>query len=201
MREGSINRYPLEWPLGWVRAKSRVPGNFKSGKERISLFKANQRLEDELERLGAKNLVLSTNVSLRMDGRPRSDERPKDPGAAVYFSFRGKATVLACDRYVDVAQNVAAIAAHVEALRGMDRWGVGTVEQALAGYKALPADTAADWRAVFGYKPGERTTVEDLKSRFKLMARDRHPDRLNDDGSAMAHLNRARDYAIAELGG
>jgi hypothetical protein len=31
--------------------------------------------------------VLSTNVSLRLDGRPRSDENPTDPGVAIHFSF------------------------------------------------------------------------------------------------------------------
>lgn len=199
----AIPRYPLEWPLGWVRKKSyqRRHGQFKHDKRSLNVELAARRLEDQLTRLGAKHAVLSTNNSLRLDGRPRGDERPADPGVAVYFTFKSKATVLACDTYYTVADNIAGIAAHVEALRAIERYGVGTIEQALAGYKALPADTAADWRVVFGYAKGEAVAVDDLAKRFKVMAKDRHPDVLHDDGSAMAWLNRARDYALLELHG
>lgn len=200
----AIPRYPLEWPAGWKRAQHRSRASFStksSADGRLSVIQATTRLESEVERLGGRNPVLSTNVSLRLDGRPRSDEEPRDPGAALYFVFKGKATVLACDKWDRVADNIAALAAHIDALRRVDRYGVGTIEQALAGYKALPADTAADWRSVFGYERGSRPAVMDLQARFKMMARDRHPDRQHDDGAAMAHLNRARDFAIAELEG
>lgn len=143
--------------------------------------------------------MLSTNVSLNMRGIPRGAERPFDPGVAVYFMFKGRATVLACDSFYTVADNIAALAAHVEALRRIERYGVGTIEQALGGYKALPADTAADWRSVFGLSAG--ATAADVDKVFKAQARVKHPDILNDDGAAMAHLNRARDYALAELEG
>jgi hypothetical protein len=73
--------------------------------------------------------------------------------------------------------------------------------EALAGYKALPADTAADWRSVFGYPAGARPALDDLQARYKVMARDRHPDRTHDDGAGMAWVNRARDYALQELEG
>lgn len=199
-----VSRFPLEWPIGWKRTQlgRRTRASFStkaSADGRLSVSRATERLEAEVERLGGRNAVLSTNVSLRLDGRPRSDDEPKDPGVALYFSFRGKATVFACDKWDRVADNIAAIAAHIDALRRVDRYGVGSVEQALAGYKALPADTAADWRPLFGFSKDERVTVDELTSRFKVMARDRHPDITNDDGGAMAHLNRARDYALAEL--
>lgn len=216
----SIPRFPLEWPSGWKRTQpsQRASGAFQqtkhdvvavqrdggvvnerqSRKARVTIYVATQRLEDQLERLGAVNPTLSTNVSLRLDGRPRSDEEPRDPGAAIYFRFKGRATVLACDRYTRVADNIAAMAAHIDALRRIERYGVGTIEQALAGYKALPADTAADWRNVFGFKPDERVTVDQLQERYRERARTVHPDRGGtDDG--MAHTNRARDYALAEL--
>jgi len=200
----AIPRYPLEWPAGWKRNTRRQRASFSTkntADHRLTVFQATERLEGEVTRLGGTHPVLSTNVSLRLDGRPRSDEEPKDPGAALYFVFKGKATVLACDKWDRVADNIAAIAAHIDALRRVDRYGVGTIEQALAGYKALPADTAADWRAAFGFQPGERVERSKLDAAYKLMARDRHPDRTGDDGSAMAWLNRARDYALAELGG
>lgn len=199
----AIKRFPLEWPLGWRRtlASKRTYGAFRTKatqNHRLTVTIATKRLEDELERLGARDPVLSTNVSLRLDGRPRSDENPADPGAAVYFAFRGKATVLACDRYQAVADNIAAMAAHIDALRRVERYGVGTIEQALAGYKALPADSASNWRAVFGFAAGTTPTIDEVDAAFKTAAKARHPDRGGTD-LEMAHLNRARDFALSEL--
>ena len=203
-----VPRFPLEWPLGWKRtpAHRRTASSFSTTRtvdKRMTVALATDRLQGELDRLGARHATLSTNVSLRLDGRPRSDENPADPGAAIYFSFRGKATVLACDRYKGVSENIAAIAAHIDALRRIERYGVGTIEQALAGYKALPADTAADWRMVFGIPAGLAGAAlrEQLEKNYRALARERHPDVTHDDGAAMAHLNRAHDYALTELAG
>lgn len=80
----------------------------------------------------------------------------------------------------------------------MKRYGVGTIEQALAGYKALPVDTAANWRAVFGFAADSTPTLDQVDSAFKAAAREHHPDRGGSD-LEMAHLNRARDYALLEL--
>jgi hypothetical protein len=207
----TIPRYPLAWPLGWVRTPhgSRRRSQFTQTIQstapdapkrvgQVSVYTATTRLEKNLELMGADGAVLSTNVSLRLDGRPRSEMDPSDPGAAVYFRFKGRATVLACDRYIRVADNITAMAAHIDALRRIDRYGVGSLEQALAGYKALPADTAADWRSVFGFTTTETVTAETLQQRFRERAREAHPDRGGSD-VGMSHLNRARDFALAEL--
>jgi hypothetical protein len=161
---------------------------------------ATQRLEGQLDALGATTPTLSTNVSLRLDGSPRSDEEPRDPGASVWFTFKGKACVMACDRWNRVADNIAALAAHIDAIRRVDRYGVGSIEQALAGYKALPTDTAADWRSVFGFAKEAPVSVDELNDAYRTWARQKHPDAGGTDVE-MAHLNRARDYALTELEG
>lgn len=197
----AIPRYPLAWPMGWPRAKSRGRAAFStknSVDQRLSVYAAIQRLEQQLDLLGAKGPTLSTNVSLRLDGRPRSDDEPRDPGAACYFQFKGKATVLACDKWNRVADNIAAIAAHIDALRRIDRYGVGSLEQALAGYKALPADSAADWRAVLGFPAGSRPTVDQVEAAHLEQAKKHHPD-VGGSDDAMQRINRSREYAYAEL--
>lgn len=71
-----------------------------------------------------------------------------DRGAAVYFEMKGKPVSLACDKWNRVEDNIWAIAKHIEALRGQQRWGVGSIEQAFRGYTALPAigeSSASEW--------------------------------------------------------
>lgn len=209
----AVQRFPLQWPIGWKRTSPnrRVAGSFSQTKHDIretgvvkrqvavSLNVALQRIERRISALGASDPTLSSNVRIRLDGLPDSrNSEVIDPGVAVYFRFRGRATVLACDRYHRVADNIAAISAHIDALRRIDRYGVGTIEQALAGYRALPADTAADWRNVFGFGADERVTVPILQERFKQRAHVAHPDKGGTE-EMMMHINRARDYAMTEL--
>jgi hypothetical protein len=209
----SIPRFPLEWPLGWQRARVRRQAQFKTvthettptgtwkRQRQLSMADAVSRLEEQLDKLKIHEAVRSSNVTLTLSGRPRGDELPSDPGVACYFRYNKKPTVLACDTYTRVADNIAAIAAHIEALRAIERYGVGTIEQALAGYKSLPADTAADWRQVLGFGSHNTPTVEEVNKVYRERAKLKHPDVLHDDGASMAHLNRARDYALAELEG
>jgi hypothetical protein len=124
--------------------------------------------------------------------------QPADPGAAVYFKFKGRAIVLACDTYRTVTDNIAAIAAHIEALRRIERYGVGRIEQALAGYRALPADSAADWRQVFGFPAGSRPILADVKARYLERAKADHPDKGGSE-VAFAHIGRALEFANEEL--
>lgn len=191
-------RYPLQWPSGWRRAPYRRNGKFTKEGRPINVADASRRLERELERLGAERPVLSTNVELRMDGRPRSDQNPGDPGAAVYFAYAGKATVFACDTYHAVADNIAAIAAHCEALRAIDRYGVGNIEQALAGYRALPA-SAGSWFIVLEFNDPPKVWAV-VEARYKSLARVHHPDVAGGNTETMAKINAAYDTARQEFG-
>jgi hypothetical protein len=206
-------RYPLSWPAGWKRtpATQRRRAAFsRAGDWRNSISPSGQvsrvrgasraltvadaiaRVTGELERLGATAEILSTNVELRLDGLPRSGQpEPKDPGAAVYFRLTGAPRCLACDRWDRVADNIAAIAQHIDALRRIDRYGVGTMEQAFAGYAALPA-TTEDWWLVLGVT--QDATLDDVETAFKRLARQHHPD-VGGDHDRMARLSAAREVA------
>lgn len=210
----AITRYPLQWPIGWKRTKfnERVSGSFSETKWSqssdsrtkrqvpVANTTAMERLERQIDELGGTDPVMSSNLRLRLNGAPDLREEPTDPGVAVYFRFKTRATVLACDRYRRVADNIAAIAAHIDALRRIDRYGVGTLEQALAGYRSLPADTAANWRNVFGFGESEVVTSDKLQQRFRERAATAHPDKGGTD-EMMMHVNRAREYALSELMG
>lgn len=195
----SEQAYPLSWPVGRPRTpahlRKRATFNVKEWNGRwdqtkeVSIARARDRLQREIDLLGAKGLILSTNVELRLDGQPRSDRRaPADPGVALYFRLDGRNTALACDKWDRVADNIVAIAKHVEALRGIDRWGVGTREQAFAGYQALPAPE--QWWQVL--EVGQQATPEQIDAAWRAKMRDAHPDRGGSDQAA-ARLNWARD--------
>jgi hypothetical protein len=117
----SVAAYPLQWPQGWKRASWRQRAAFgqqgaRGWKEALTVAKARQRLSDELDRLGATYVTLSTNIELRLDGQPRSNQaEPGDPGVAAYFRLGGKQIALACDKWDRVADNIAALAKHIEA--------------------------------------------------------------------------------------
>lgn len=195
--------FPLHWPLGRPRAshRKRAPFNTKVNNGRytetryVSMANARDRLQSELDLLRAGNIVLSTNVELRLDGQPRSGQpTPADPGAALYFTLKGKPTVLACDRWDRVEDNIVAIAKHIEALRGMDRWGVGTLEQAFAGYQALPEPE--QWWQVLGVKAD--ASIDEIDAAWREKARKDHPD-VGGSTAAMARLNAARDAGHAAV--
>jgi hypothetical protein len=120
----------------------------------------------------------------------------------VYFRLRagGRPKVFACDRWWTVEENLAAIAGHIDALRKVERYGVGETEQVLAGYTALPA-SATDWRSTFGFGPDETPAVSVVEARYLARIKDAHPDRADGNPFEAARLNEARDLARHELGG
>lgn len=193
--------YPLAWPSGWPRtpATRRAPAKFRSGRhasDEIRLTDARDRLQRELDRMGAGGPILSTNLRLRLDGLPRAGEpAPADPGAAVYFTLKKRPIVLACDRWTKVAGNIAAIAAHLDAMRGMDRWGVGSVEQLFTGYAALPAPLSpGDWRTLLR----NPTTLAAAEATYRELMRAAHPD-AGGSHAAAAALNEAISQARMHL--
>jgi hypothetical protein len=198
----NVAAYPLQWPAGWKRTAYRQRAMFgKQGargwKEALTVATARQRLSDELDRLGGSYVTLSTNIELRLDGQPRSGaSEPTDPGAAVYFRLSGKDIALACDKWNRVADNIAALAKHIEAMRGMDRWGVGTAQQAFAGYEALPAPDP--WWQVLGLAH-QNVTRADIIIAYRKASQAAHPDRPGGSHDKQAALNAARDAGLARF--
>lgn len=215
----SATRYPLAWPAGWKRtapgarvwskfgkavttygAPNPTTGQRSSWKSKgeLSVADATRRLLEELGRLGVhiNDVILSTNIQLRLDGLPRSGQaRPDDPGVAVYFKLRKADRCLACDRYTTVEGNIAALAAHVEALRAIERYGVGTIEQAFAGYTALGAAAEVEWWLVL--QVPRSAPLESIDAAYKVLARRAHPDAGGSEAE-MQRLNVARDAARKE---
>lgn len=212
-------RYPLAWPPGKPRTawQNRKRGQFQftppgaAKPKLVTRVQAMKRLQAEVERLGGVYPLISSNLELRKDGEPRLDRaEPGDPGVSVYFSMDGQPYAMACDTFDSLAQNVAAIAGHIEATRRITRYGVATAAETLQAFSALPPPSAAgqpvkrSWRAVLGFSahfPDGLTASEArnvLSDRYRERAKLAHADAGGSD-AAMAELNGARDEALKEL--
>jgi hypothetical protein len=193
--------FPLDWPVAVPRTLAADRKQAQFGK-RMDWNRLLQDLTAELARLGAESYILSTNQPVRKDGSPVAQTRKiADPGVALYFKLHGEHLCFPCDRWLTIPQNVRAIILHIEAMRGMERWGVGTAKQAFMGYKALTA-TAGEgepWWTVLGI---ERTAPEGLIREAHLrLVRQFHPDRPGGSSEQMARINTARDRGLAERAG
>lgn len=194
--------FPLAWPQGRPRTRMRERARFgtggsNGGRQALTVYVGLSRLIAEMERLGAQQVVITSNLPRRLDGLPRSGARaPEDPGIAVYFSLRGKPHVLACDKWDTCADNLAAIAADVEALRGRERWGVSSLEQAFAGHLALPPmEAKKPWWAWLGLA-APPTKLETAEAAWAKRIYKEHPDRGGNANTA-AELNAAMTEARA----
>lgn len=203
--------YPLQWPRGRARKPARLrkagrftvgenvksphTGNWYKTQKAITVHEATKRLVQECARIGAQGLVISSMLELRNDGFPRSGQRiPDDPGVCIYFNLSGKPRAMPCDTYDSVAANIAAVAAHIEATRAIERHGVATVAEMFEGFTALPAPNAKKpWWEVLGLRSD--ASAPEVESAFKTKAKSAHPD-MGGSSEAMAELNRARQEAL-----
>lgn len=195
--------YPLAWPGGWKRTASgsRQRASFSKNHNALSVAEGTKRVLDELRRFGVPDyqVILSTNIQVRLDGLPYSNQKePQDPGVAAYFKRNGKDQVIATDTYDRVADNLAAIAASLEAMRAIERHGGAQIlDRAFLGFTALPQPE--NWRDVLGFREGVAApTLATVRDRWKMLALQHHPD-LGGDAEQMARINRAWSDAQREL--
>lgn len=169
-----VEAFPLHWPPGWPRAKSRQSSAFQS-----TLGGARDHLTNELRLMGARYIVLSSNLELRRDGLPYANQKqPTDPGVAVYFQWREKAMALACDRWSKVEDNLRSIGKTVEALRGIERWGASDMmERAFSGFTALPppSEPRVTCWDVLGVPAGSGKDA--VTKAYHQLAKVSHPDK------------------------
>lgn len=217
-----INAYPLTWPSGWQKTpetkrraaafgKTRNSYNAAmqsntSHKGELSVAEGAERILASLNRMGIprEDIVISTNVRTRLDGMPRSNEpEPSDPGAAVYWvdPFKPKEPLcMAIDQYLRVADNLAALAATLEAMRSIERHGGATImNRAFRGFTALPApgQTSHSWRDELNVDARE-ANIDKVKKNYMLLRSANHPDR-GGDPSIFDRINSAWKMAQQEL--
>lgn len=195
MIEPSDN-YPLRWPEGVPRTHPNAR-MYRSRFGHAPFGRRVRELVEELDRVGASHVVISTNWRPRLDGMPlASQRRPDDEGVAVYFRVAGEPRVLAADQYQYSEDNFRAITLTLEALRAVVRHGVVDVDRVFTGFAAIqPPAPRRPWWEVLGYGRRDGLTEDEVRERFRDLAKTRHPD-VGGSAAAFQELQEARAEAL-----
>lgn len=197
--------YPLAWPPGWKRTPRHLHqesrrrwGKQEKGKAKRpwSFAEARDELFAELERTGARNVVLSSNFRLTQYGLPSKNlGAPDDQGVAIYFTLNGRQMVMAQDGHTRAEENLRALALVLRYLRGVEDLGGGTMmERAFDGFTAIPAPSAARaWWEVLGVS--QWASHDQINAAWREKAQRAHPDAGGSD-KAMSEINVARDHGL-----
>jgi hypothetical protein len=199
MTDQPITASPLCWPTGWKRTPQhrRQESRFGKWNNRPTIGAATRFVLEELERLGARSPIISSDLKLRNDGLPYSSQRqPDDQGVAVWFTLNGEQRVMANDSYTKIGCNLYAIGLSIEAMRGIDRWGCSEIlARIFTGFKALPEQgTPSNWRQTLGVPEG--CSWETVKTAYRMLSKRWHPDM--EDGDAERFKAIAAAFAEAE---
>ncbi len=182
--------FPLAWPQRQLRTKSPARSRFKDP----SIAVATKKLKDELDRMRCTHVVISSNLRLKPNGDPYSDQRllATDCGVALYFLRQGTPMVIAADQYDRPGCNLQALAYTVEAMRGIERWGcTEMLNQMFTGFKLLgpatyPATTnGRPWHEVLGCEPTDNAFA--VKECYRNLVTKYHPDKPGTGDAAKFH--------------
>lgn len=197
----TVSAFPLQWPAGWRRTGPAQRVRAKFGKRRgepyksqLSVAEAIKRVRAEFQRMGVRDfdLVVSTNVPLRLDGWPRSDRETVDPGVAIYWRDSAKdghpQRCMAIDIYDRVADNLAAVAATLDAMRAVKRHGGAEIlDRTFTGFTAIEHKTGDHWSDVLDCDRNASTSQ--VRAAFMRARSAAHPD----NGGVPGQFQRVKD--------
>lgn len=163
--------YPLQWLPQQPRAKR--PERARFGNHSIS--RAGDELVLELQRLGAKDIIISSNLKTKIDGGFYAMQgRIEDNGIVVYFKLKNNPKAMACDKWDMIEHNIWALVQSVKAIRGLERWGGSDFLDGLfTGFTALPSPEMMNNNKQYfsGYE-----SKEEAKEKYRQLCKELHPD-------------------------
>lgn len=194
--------YPLQWPAGYKRTPSgvRISSQFKQ-----TMSEAQRFLKKQMEMMKASDLVISTNIPTRKsDGGFYADminKKIDDPGVAIYFKHKKMDRSMCCDQYVRVWENIYALAKGLEALRGIERWGISEfLDRAFTGFPALPEMIIINQKSIWKILGLDEMPADHQQVRFayKRKAMELHPDKTG-SSEKFIELQHAYKQALSQF--
>lgn len=147
--------------------------------------------------------LMTTNMEVNLDGSIRARQRkPEDQGATLVFPWKDRETVVAVDCFFELEQNIAAIASALEAIRRLHRLDASMMDQAMAGFQALPnpgAISQSHWKTALGFSMEDEVNFEQAKHRYRVCMSRAHTDKGGNHETA-AKINMAWSDAKAHFG-
>lgn len=161
----------------------------------LTVYKALDLVKRELRLLGVRGTAyIEVDVvgerDVRQDGELRSDARFNGPGCIISAEHPKAGSLRwACDSYTRLEYNIRAIAATIESLRAVERYGCVRDAEQFRGFKAIPSSTGVTLsreaavkilRAHSGEELRADTHAMTLLHAFQVARNRTHPDRGGD---------------------
>lgn len=195
-----------QWPGDLTANRNRRTSPFQAGWSATTVL-----LVGEVEKLGhAPELVLQVAAgeeAMRLDGGLRASAQPEHPGVIVSFPSKHGPLRYHTDVFTTWQANVRAIALGLEALRRVDRYGIGRRGEQYTGWKAIGSAPVAVGSAPMTVDqaeslllsaagwPGRIDSRASAESAWKAAARKCHPD-VGGDPAIFRRITEARDVLI-----
>ncbi len=183
----------LRWPEWWPRATRRR--NTSLG---IDRGRAQQTIMSMLANMGADGIEITCEAPTRgTDGVLR---QPTDSGVAVWFTSQNYQYAVACDEYVFVRDNLAALSYLFSNIYQLTSIGMHHAASVMLGALREPesepyepdygpdediSGTDANWWTVFGFQTRMMATLEKCEKKYRDAVKRNHPDRPDGDEEAM----------------
>jgi hypothetical protein len=162
-----------------------------------SVAEGRRVVADQVRLFGGRDLIISSNLELRLDGNPRSNQKqPADRGVAIFFKRKDDDVALACDIYTTVEDNLWALCRTLDALRQIERDGSPSlINRAFKGFAALPDPNTKKWWEVLNLPE----TADDVTIRrtYLQLAKQYHPD-AGGDAVMFDQVQKAYDLAMGK---
>ncbi|WP_372478916.1 J domain-containing protein [Halomicrobium sp. HM KBTZ05] len=186
----------------WPPALQRTPTTDRERNNafRVSLAKAFDELETELERVGVDDHRYGFAAPQRKrDQRPYADSNPDDPGFVLRWTMDGDQFAIACDRYQQFRSNVRAVGLYLREKRKMEQRPVVTGESEFANARLPSGDeTVVAQRPAHDVLGVDRDAdPEAVEQAYRERVKEAHPDH----GGSEEDLQRVRQAKEVLLDG
>jgi len=190
----------FEYPLQWLSQQPRTKRPQRARFGNRNIFLAGRYLFEELRKLGAKDLIISSNLQQRTRGDGfYANQKIDDTGIAIYFKLKELDKAMACDKWDKPEHNLWALYLSISAIRGLERWGGSEFLDGLfTGFKALPApgETVVMEKNYFI----EVENLDELKRKYRELCKKLHPDVCgsSDEFNIMSRQFKQRENSYGE---